>query len=385
VTVSPVTRVACLTPPGRGAIATLGLYGPRAWESARQLFRTRSNTELPDASPAGRFYLGRLGKDIADEVVLAIRRAEPTPWLEIHCHGGREAVRLLLDLFQDSGLVVCSRDEFPRHTEDDSLRSTAAIALTRALTVRTASILLDQHQGAFGRALDDILASLDQNDRATAAARIDELARFTSLGRHLTTPWRVTIAGAPNVGKSSLVNALAGYQRSIVAPTPGTTRDVVMTTIAIDGWPVDLSDTAGLRASDESLEEAGIQCARESARAADLCLWVLDASTEPVWPDTDAGAVRLVVNKTDLPPAWDLHRAEGAVRVSAQTGDGLSELCAAVSLWLVPDVPPAGAAVPFAESLCAVFEEARRLLAVRAIEQVRESLRHVRNKAISAE
>jgi tRNA modification GTPase len=171
------------------------------------------------------------------------------------------------------------------------------------------------------------------------------------------------VAGAPNVGKSSLVNALAGYQRSIVAPTPGTTRDVVTVTLAIDGWPVQFADTAGVRAAGESLEAAGIRLAREAATKADLCLWILDASTEPIWPEGGGAAVRLVVNKVDLPAAWNLERAEGAVRLSAQTGEGLPELCAAISRWLVPDVPGSGAAVPFTEPIAHRMLEARRHLA----------------------
>src|SRR5206468_2220750 len=110
--------------------------------------------------------------------------------------------------------------------------------------------------------------------------------------------------GAPNVGKSSLVNALAGYQRSIVAPTPGTTRDVVATTLAIDGWPVELSDTAGLHGEGEQLERAGMARARAAAAAADLCVWVLDGSAAPVWLGPEITAPLTVINKIDLPPAW---------------------------------------------------------------------------------
>jgi tRNA modification GTPase len=317
-----------------------------------------------------------MGTDVADDVVLTLKQLEPVPWLEVHCHGGREAVRLLVDLFRSQGLVVCSWADLLRATESDPLRAEAAIALARAPTVRTAAILLDQYNGAFAAALSDILASLDRGDSAAAMTQVDALARFAPLGRHLTTPWRVTVAGAANVGKSSLVNALAGYQRSIVAPTPGTTRDVVTVTLAIDGWPLSLADTAGVRAAGEPLEAAGIQLAREAAAQADLCLWVLDLMTEPIWPDLSAGNVRLVVNKCDLVSNWDLE--EPAVHVSALTGEGLPELCAAISGWLVPEVPAAGAAVPFTEQLCEAVETAGRHLARGETGEARDRINRLR-------
>ena len=164
------------------------------------------------------------------------------------------------------------------------------------------------------------------------------------------------------MGKSSLVNALAGYQRSVVAPTPGTTRDVVTSRIAIDGFAIELADTAGLRLDAESLEELGIEQARARILAADLVLWVLDASTPAVWPDIQGRQVRVVVNKVDLAPAWDLGEAATGVRVSAKTGAGLEELCSALSRRLVPDVPGPGVPVPFTPELCDRVADALRLL-----------------------
>ncbi len=98
------------------------------------------------------------------------------------------------------------------------------------------------------------------------------------LGLHLTKPWQIVIAGPPNVGKSSLLNAFVGYQRAIVFDQPGTTRDVVTAATAIDGWPVQVSDTAGLRSSADPLETAGADSAAQQARAADCLLLVFDAS-----------------------------------------------------------------------------------------------------------
>src|SRR5262249_21504979 len=154
-------------------------------------------------------------------------RAGPVPWLELHCHGGREVVRLFLELLEARGVRACSWQELDRLTADDPLQAQAAAALASALTSRTASILLDQQQGAFRRAAEAVRAALQRGERDEACPLVAELERHTSLGRRLTAPWRVAVAGAPNVGKSSLVNALAGYQRSIVSAVPGTTRDVV--------------------------------------------------------------------------------------------------------------------------------------------------------------
>jgi tRNA modification GTPase len=354
------TLAARLTPAGTGAIATLALGGPSAWSIVRGLFRPRSDSgrELPDRPEPYRVWLGRFGAETADEVVLAVKQAEPVPWAEIHCHGGRAVVDLLLETLARRGARVCDAADFVRlMTPADPLRQLAWERLPHAPTVRTAAILLKQCDGAFGQAVDMILAALAA-DPAAAESRLRELVRFTPVGRHLVEPWRVTVAGAPNVGKSTLVNALAGYQRSIVSPTPGTTRDVVTTAIALDGWPVELADTAGLRPDAEALENQGIERARGAVAAADLCLWVLDAGADPVWADLPPERVLLVVNKMDLTAAWDLSRAAGAVHVSARTGAGMPELCAAIVRRLIPEAPSPDDSVPFTPDLGDRIEEA---------------------------
>jgi tRNA modification GTPase len=356
-----VTWAACLTPPGTAAIATLTLRGPQAWEIVRELFQPWSARQpLPAEAEIGRIWLGRLGVEWADEVVLTVKRTAPAPWVEIHCHGGREVIRLLLETFAARGCQVCSWQNLERQTAEDPWRAEAAIALAEARTTRTAAILLDQYQGAFGRAIAAVLAASERADTAEAQRLLAELVRYTGVGRHLTVPWRVVVAGAPNVGKSSLVNALAGYQRSVVSATPGTTRDVVTLLTAFDGWPVELADTAGWRTGGAALEEQGIVLAKVVAAEADLCLWVLDAAAPPVWPALASDKLRFVVNKMDLPPVWDVKQAAGAVPVSAQTGSGIGELCQALAAWLVPAPPPPGVAVPFTPLLCDQVEEAQR-------------------------
>jgi tRNA modification GTPase len=357
------TRIACLTPPGQGAIATLALHGEQAWDLVRPLFTARSGKALPDVPDAGTFRLGRLGREMLDEVVLAVKQTSPIPWVELHCHGGREVVRYLLELFSAGGAQRCSWQELLQYTTADALAARAAVALSEAVTVRTAAILLEQHHGALSRQLTSASAMLERGDTAGAEGILTELARWAPLGRRLTMPWRVVIAGPPNVGKSSLVNALVGYQRSVVSPVPGTTRDLVTTRIALDGWPVELIDTAGMRGEAGPLESAGIDLARQTMLSADLCLWLLDAGDSPLWPQADIPRLRLVINKIDLPPTWDLAAAGDALRVSAETGAGVPELCAAVGGWLVSEAPPAGAAVPFTAAIGTAVEQALRCLA----------------------
>ncbi|HTU91128.1 MAG TPA: GTPase [Gemmataceae bacterium] len=368
------TWIACLTTPGQSALATLGLYGPRAWDVLRKLFRRRSSSELAEKPVGGRFWLGRIGGEVADDVVVAVKQIEPVPWLEVHGHGGREVVRFLIELFREQGLHLCSWEDFLRKTSADALSAEAVIALAHAATPRTAGILLDQQHGALGQALEAIQHALERGETATAEERLAQLARYAPVGRHLTQPWRVVVAGAPNVGKSSLVNALAGYQRSIVAATPGTTLDVVTTRLALDGWLIELADTAGQRSEAEALEEQGIRRARATAAAADLCLWVLDASVPPVWPDEEIEAVQYIVNKIDLPRAWSLECPEGTIQVSAKTRQGLVELCATVAARLVPDPPPSGAAVPFTPRLCEGIAEAQGVLAAGDVIQAQRIL-----------
>jgi tRNA modification GTPase len=184
------------------------------------------------------------------------------------------------------------------------------------------------------------------------------------LGLHLTSAWRVVVVGAPNVGKSSLINALAGYDRAIVSPTPGTTRDVVTVKTAIDGWPVQLSDTAGFRETQDELESAGIELATRALSSADLAIFVHDASRlsdqtnlETSTPASHQRAIH-VVNKIDLVAAGERTQVFGRfvasrpdiarpLAISALDGEGIGDLISAIARALVPVSVSAGSAVPF--------------------------------------
>ena len=344
-------QVACLTPAGSAAIAVIALRGDDAWALVHRLFRPASKKPLPVQPLERASWFGHIGEGAGDEVIVAVPSLLPEPTIEIHCHGGRQVVQWFIDLLKNEGGVEAAPATVAAANDAWAL-------LPHAKTLRTASILFDQAQGAFDRAVDAIHTALKENRTADALAIRDELTRYESVGRHLIEPWQVAIAGAPNAGKSSLLNALAGYQRSVVAPIPGTTRDVVTATLAFDGWPVEIADTAGLREGRDELETEGIARAHKQLIEADLCLWVIDITgNEPQSVESFAAenAIRServlpVLNKIDQPPAWDVSRFPDAIRISATIGIGIDALIRELVDMLVPDPPPAGAAVPFAES-----------------------------------
>jgi tRNA modification GTPase len=360
-----VTRVAVLTPAGTGAIATIAVVGPGAWDVVRKFFRPASDEPLPDVPNPHRTWLGKLGEGAGDEVVVAVPRLEPEPWVEVHCHGGRQVVRWLVLQFVRAGCMEASWTELVPLTKGTDSR--ALEPLTRATTTRTASILLDQFHSIFSRRVAELLNATDPDLESGLA----ELVQYAGVGRHLVEPWRVVLAGPPNVGKSSLVNALAGYQRSIVTPVPGTTRDVVSVSIALDGWPVELLDTAGLRSSADDLEAAGIGRAERAAEEADLVLHVIDGADPASTPAPGATSTIAVVNKSDLAEA---RPDQPGLRVSALSGAGVPELAAAIVERLVPSAPLAGAAVPFTPHLAGLIVEAHLLVRIGTIPAARETL-----------
>jgi tRNA modification GTPase len=349
-----LTYVIRLTAEGRGAIAVVRLWGPKAVEIAAAAFRPNQGSPLaPDT--AGRLRLGRIGQGAGDEVVAIVLEAR-VPTVEIHCHGGTAAVALVVDALEAAGATRgdSARLAGAARASADSLASLALLDLARAPTIRTAEILLDQVNGALRQELELILGATDERP-ALALAGLHALVHRSDVGLRLLSGWNVVIAGRPNVGKSRLLNALAGFPRAIVDSAPGTTRDVVSHLTSFGGWPVVLADTAGQRASHDAIENLGIDRARHEQAAADLVLLVLDRSEPLQQIDRELIATNrdalLVANKSDLPPAWcagDLIQGgPEIVTVSAERGNGISSLIAAIATALVPEPPRPGDAVPF--------------------------------------
>jgi tRNA modification GTPase len=353
------TYVVELTPVGRGAVAVVLVAGPNAVRAVSNHFVPAGKRSIPER-PIGRILFGRWGS--SGEELIVCRRAEDQ--VEIHCHGGVAAVRAVMDSLCTEGYTEISwrewlsRDQVSPRLEVASRRDAttceAQIALADAVTMRTASILVDQMNGALSAAIREILSAVSAENWPPAAALLSNLMERRDVGLHLTTPWRVVLAGPPNVGKSSLINALAGYERAIVSPIPGTTRDVVTLNTAIDGWPVVLADTAGLRASNDELESAGVELAQSALAGADLAILVRDATSSAVdstpWKSLPSRTIE-VRNKIDLLPAGvgveDGPARGSAIPVSALTGEGIANLAVAIGMALVPHPPAVGAAVPF--------------------------------------
>ncbi len=351
-------RVVLLTPPGRGAVATVRVQGPGAAERVDSLFRAASGHPIAKLSP-DRVAFGRfqLGEDICDEVL--VHRPQDNV-VEIHCHGGPGVVNRLVEALTANGGAQISPEEWLRSNHTSPISAAAQGALAKATTLRTAAILLDQYHGALDRALEKILDQLHRGKVFPATESLERLLTVAPCGCHLVEPWRVVVAGRPNVGKSSLINALLGFRRAIVHDTPGTTRDLLTARTAIDGWPIEFCDTAGLRDAEHILEQKGIALARQRAESASLVLLVFDATRR--WSDEDSDACRHfpgaipVFNKIDLVEPFQSPHPQGHA-VSALNGRGVDELSGVITRSLVPTPPRKGEPVPFLPQQQSVLEE----------------------------
>lgn len=288
----------------------------------------------------------------AEEVVVC-HRGENS--FEVNCHGGQAASEAIIQSLIAAGATRTSPESWLASRIADPIKRAAWLMLRQARTPRTAGLLLDQFRGALTKAISQVVELLERAGQAEdptleqATQLLSRLLSLADVGVHLASPWRIVFAGPPNVGKSSLVNAILGFQRAIVFDQPGTTRDVLVAHTALDGWPVELVDTAGLRDSSESIEAEGVARARSQVAAADLVIFVTDGTS----PNDDRGPFPardrclLVANKCDISGSYHENLPSGWLRTSAKTGAGLSELMKTLVSRLVPIAPQLGEALPF--------------------------------------
>jgi tRNA modification GTPase len=357
----PDTIAAVSTAPGEGAIALVRLSGANAVGVADKIFHGK---EMPSRFEPHVQHFGEIfGPEgrLIDQVMLSVHRAPASytgeDLIEISCHGGMLVSAKVLEACLRAGARAARPGEFTERAflngKMDLTQAEAVIDLIRAktdLALRSATEQLEGRLGEQIRKIRDELvellahinASIDfpeegitPDEGETLRARLgsirEEIAALLATadqGRILREGVRVVIYGATNAGKSSLLNRLLGYDRVIVSDTHGTTRDTIEETFNLDGIPIRLLDTAGLRTSTSELEREGIARTEKSLQLADLRLHIADRNMSK--PPHIEERVRdsneiIVLNKSDLPENrdWkDFH----AVRISCLTGEGLPEL-----------------------------------------------------------
>ena len=356
------TIVAIATPIGRSGLGVVRLSG----SASAAIARTLVDRDAPFA--ARQATLVRLrAAGVSDEAIVTVF-VSPQSYTgedvaEISVHGSPMVLQSVVREAIANGARLAEPGEFTLRAflngKLDLIQAEAVADLIEAVTPLQARAAFDQLQGtltgrieAIERRLFDLMARLEASldfpdegyhfvEQEAAGAEIGQLAEDVAAlltragrGRLIREGASVAILGTPNVGKSSLFNALLDAERAIVTAIPGTTRDLLTERADIRGLSVGLVDTAGLRDSTDVVEQEGISRARRAAGTADLTLMVVDRSRALSRDDRaliegKPGHARLVVvNKTDLPPAWSV-KAEGigdAIEVSSKTGDGLSQL-----------------------------------------------------------
>ena len=385
----PSTIAAISTPLGTGGIGVIRISGPNAIQTAEAVF-TPVNGRSLSASHGYTAHYGRLrDKDgDFDEAVATVFRAPHSytgeDVVELSCHGGLYLVQRALRAALDRGAVLAEPGEFTKRAYLNGKFSLAqaesVMDLIGASGRQAARAALAGRDGVLSQKIDDIAAGLvdlaahlaawndypDEDMESVEPGPLAESLRRSleecqtlldsyDAGRILREGVDTAIIGRPNVGKSTLMNLLAGAQKSIVTAIPGTTRDVVEETVLAGEIILRLADTAGIRDTDDPVEQAGVQLARKRLESAQLVLVVLDRSEPLAEGDLSlltglAGRPAIaVLNKSDLPPRLDDKALSGLVsqkvEISARTGEGAEALTQAITELLhLSDVDPAARA-----------------------------------------
>lgn len=363
----PTTIAARLTAEVPAAIATVAVRGPQAHQCVQERVRLASQRlqiggvyygtwQFSQQSMAG----SEPSKEPPVEQVVVCPTAADT--VEVHCHGGPAVCQAILQDLAAAGCRLVSQWSWPSHYSCPVAQA-AEQDLLLTTTDRASAILLDQMQGALRQAIEELQATLRHGDVNTAHKDLQVLLHWADFGLHLSQPWTIVLAGPPNVGKSSLMNALVGTQQAIVHHEPGTTRDWIEAAGAIDGLPVLFTDTAGVRAGEDAIEQAGVERSQYRLRHSDLAIFVIDARQG--WTSVHAHLLELaparrllVWNKIDLVEAAHVPRHIQTERhnipthlpsviTSTVNDPGTGGLLEAIAQALFPVFPEAQAAVPF--------------------------------------
>ena len=402
------TVFAPATAPGRAAVAVVRLSGPRSGEALSALAGRR---------PPPRRAVVRKLRDSAGRVLdeaLILWMPNPASYTgedsaELHLHGGPAVVAGVLEALADLGLRLAEPGEFTRRAFEngrlDLAQAEGVADLIEAETEAQRRQALDQLDGALGRAREawrsDLVEALalfeaavdfpdeDLPEDVAARARpaierllsaLQSALEGVERAERVRDGYAIALTGAPNAGKSTLLNALSRREAAIVTPTPGTTRDVIEVTLQLAGYKVILADTAGLRDTLDEVEAEGVRRARRRAEAADLRLWVVDGAGDEASPAPDvlrSGDLCLVA-KADLPVGDAAARAlaEAASlglephRLSAHRSEDIAALEAVLSRHVIAALgsaePPSATRLRHAALLAEAVQRLESALALSA-------------------
>lgn len=374
------TIAAISTPPGVGALAVVRLSGLSALKIAREIFsagkrNSEKSAEIPELKnhfASYGFIVDPASQEVLDEVVLTPFHG-PNSYtgedlIEITCHGGQVVTAEILSLLLRSGARLAHRGEFTQRAflngRLDLTQAEAVLDIIQAKTSRQGRSALSALGGELGesirlvradlmKVLTRIVAGLDFPEEMGDApeAEVEQVVRHcldrlsclerTALsGRYLREGLRLAIVGRPNAGKSSLLNQLLKFERAIVTDVPGTTRDSLEELLDLNGIPIILVDTAGIRHTDDHVEKIGIERTKTAITQCDLVLFVMDLSQG--WGEEEEEITRivgeqpflLVGNKLDLCPGTPAEKPDRAnlpsclaqIFISAKTGNHMDDL-----------------------------------------------------------
>ncbi len=341
---------------GKSGVAVIRISG----DNLRDLFARLLGRGNFDAR---RTYFANLtdnAGELIDQTILVFFAAPHsftgTDVIEIHSHGAPAVINKIFEFLGDAGARMASRGEFSRRAFLNGKMDLADVdglaALLDAQTERQRRAALQSMTGRDSRIYDTWRAQMVEIAAYAAAildyaddelptnigekirdkvqklyGEIDNAISRYAASRAIRSGFNIALIGATNAGKSSLFNRLVGENRAIVSDTPGTTRDVVSCTLDIDGYMVNISDTAGLRDTDDAIEQIGIQRTNDEIKNADLILHVIDGGQSSEFKVQSSNNEIIVINKSDL---CDCKNKSDAIYVSAKTGDGIDNLMIAI-------------------------------------------------------
>lgn len=355
--------------------------GPGTLAIANQIFRSKSKSIHPSSFQPHHLYFGEIideGESL-DEATAVFMKAPKSytqeDSFEIYCHGSPFILKKVLSLILQKGARLAEPGEFTKRAflngRLDLSQAEAVIDLIQAKSELQRKYALKQLQGDFSKALSKIRETLfhvmveaeanidfpdyvpqDVDARTYTEAiqqakiKIQALLKGAETRKRLKEGFKIVLMGEPNVGKSSLLNALAEKELAIVTEIPGTTRDAIQHETEFSGIPVHLIDTAGLRNPENLIEEKGIEITYKKYHEADLVLWIFDVSSGTINDHKSSLFIKngkpsiIILNKIDLYPTFNDKNLKNTllypiIKTSSISGDGIGELKKAIETWVL--------------------------------------------------